>query len=144
MRDPDPLGNDLRLVHRRRGVAKDAACVFCGEKNLEVLVKVECSLLEGHHVGGEANDPELLVPLCLNHHEMEKLRQPGMGIELRRDPERSMPERLVSVLRGLALFFELLASRLAWWADQLAALIVELDGNCPQWRKLKAAGGSTS
>jgi hypothetical protein len=141
MRDPDPIGNDVRRSHRGRGLPKDAACVYCGEQNLEALRLVKASLLQGHHPGGKANDPELVAALCLNCHEIEKLRQPGMGVELHRDPDRSMPEKLVSVLRGLALFCELLAGRLVGWADRLAAFVVALDGNYPAWRDLEAASG---
>lgn len=141
MRDPDPIGNDVRRAHRRRKLPRDVVCVFCGEQNPEALEMVRASLLQSHHVGAKANDPDLEVPLCLNCHAIEQQRQPGMGIERGRDPTRSMPEKLVSVLRGLALFFELLARRLMSWADRLGALIVELDGNCPAWRELEAARG---
>jgi hypothetical protein len=141
MRDPDPIGNDVRRARRRRQLPPDAACVLCGDQNPEVLQLIDASLLERHHVGGKANDQDLEVPLCLNCHEVEKLRQPGMGIELSHDRGRSMPEKLVSVLRGLALFCELLARRLISWADRLAAFVVELDGNCPAWRELEAAQG---
>lgn len=141
MRDPDPIGNDVRHTQRARKLPKDAACVLCGEQNPEVLQLVNASLLQLHHVGAKANDRELEVPLCLNCHEIEKLRQPGMGIDRNIDPARAMPEKLVSVLRGLALFCELLARRLMSWADRLAALVVELDGNCPAWRELETARG---
>jgi hypothetical protein len=139
MADPSPIRGDARRARDRRRVPPDAACSFCGELNPAILREGETGVLQNHHLGGRANDADLEVVLCLNHHHLNTLGQGSAGVELRRDPARSMPERLESVLRGLAVFFELLARQLMGWADGLGALVAALDGNCPAWRALPEA-----
>jgi hypothetical protein len=78
------------------------------------------SVLEVHHLGGHANDADLTVVLCLNCHRRISARMAFAGIDLSRDATRSAPERLVSLLRGLAVFFEQLAQALVLWAHDLA------------------------
>ena len=114
MGDPDPLGVDLLRNRATRRLPADAACVLCGERDREVLGKrpassVQASVLELHHVGGRANDPDMTVVLCLNCHRRMSDRMPLYGVDLGPDPNRSTAERLVRVLRGLAVFFEHLA-----------------------------------
>lgn len=133
------MGNDLRRAMRQRRLPPDAACVLCGQDNPEVLRRERRTVLNLHEPGGKANDPDLWVVVCLNCHELNTIRQLGYGIELGRDPERTMPEKLLSVLRGLVLFLELLAQSVLSWADRLAAFIAELDANCPGWRNWGSA-----
>jgi hypothetical protein len=137
--EPDPIGTDLRRARRARKLSKDAACVICGQDDPEVLRRARRSLLEQHHLGGEANDAKLTVFLCLNHHRIQTARQATTGIELDREPDRTHVERLVSVLRGLALFFDSLAAALMAWAETLAAHVARLDANCPGWRQNEAS-----
>lgn len=139
MADPDPIRGDVQRSRGKRGLSPDAACTFCGESNPAVLRVVKAGVLQRHHPGGRFNDPDLDVVLCLNHHHLNTLGQGSAGVELRRDPERSMPERLEAVLRGLAVYFELLARQLMDWADRLAAFVASLDGSYPGWRALPEA-----
>src|SRR5205085_3674923 len=125
MTDPDPIGNDLRRERRRRGMPEGAACIVCGETDPVALRKARRSVLEVHHLGGEANDPDLTVVLCLNHHRIQTSDQPGAGVDLSRDPERTLPEKVISVLRGLALLFYALARSLTGLADKLAAFVAD-------------------
>jgi hypothetical protein len=136
--EPDPIGTDLRRARRARKLPKGAACVICGRDEPQVLRRARRSLLEQHHLGGEANDASLTVVLCLNCHRLQTARQPTIGIELEEDPQRTDIERLVSVLRGLALFFEGLAQALMEWAARVAAHVARLDANCPGWRQNEA------
>jgi hypothetical protein len=139
--EPDPIGTDLRRARRARKLAKDAACVICGQDDPEVLRRTNRTLLEQHHLAGEANDAKLTVSLCLNCHRIQTALQPTMGIELQEDPRRTDIERLVSVLRGLALFFETVASALMAWAETIAAHIGRLDASSPGWRQREAGAG---
>ncbi len=140
-RDPDPMGNRLRRERRARLLPPDAVCVYCGQDNPEILRRVKRTVLNLHEPAGKANDPDLWVILCLNCHELNTLKQPGFGVDLRRDPDRSMPEKLVYVLRGLATFFQLLVDALMRGADRLSAFIADLDANCEGWRDLGTAQG---
>ena len=129
-RDPDPIGRDLTRTRAERRLPDGARCALCGERDGEVLAErraksVSRSVLEAHHVAGQANDPDLTVTLCLNCHQRFSARMPTRGMDLLLDPDRSVPERLVAVLRGLALLFEQLAASLTDWARQLAQTIDE-------------------
>lgn len=126
MIDPDPIDAAQRSARRTRAVPTDKVCAVCGEQRRP--------LLEKHHPPGRANDAQLTVWLCLNCHTAESLLQRGVGIDLAEDPDRTMPERLVSVLRGIAQFLERLALTLCSWADALAAFLTELDRLWPEWR----------
>lgn len=140
-RDADPMGNRLRREQRARRLPPNEVCVYCGQENPEILRRVNRTVLNLHEPAGRANDADLSVTLCLNCHELNTLRQPGYGVDLRRNPERSMPEKLVYVLRGLATFFQLLVDALMRWADSLSALVVDLDANFVEWRDLGTAHG---
>jgi hypothetical protein len=125
MGNPHPLGLDLLRNRATQRLPADAACVLCGERDREVLAKraassVPASVLEVHHVGGRANDPDMTVVLCLNCHRRMSARMPLYGVDLGPDPNRSSAERLVGVLRGLAVFFEQLARALMVWAQELS------------------------
>jgi len=139
MIEPDPIGADARRAARRRKLPADAACVYCGERNPKMLVTASRSLLDRHHLGGKANDPGLIAVLCLNHHALNTAAQLDAGVEFGDDLTRTMPERLVSVLDGMAVFFALLAEHCALWAQRLADLIVAWDGLNPAWRELPQA-----
>jgi len=119
----------LRLGHDVR------ACALCGEDGENLLKRASRRLVEFHHLAGEANDPDLGVFLCLTHHTWctEQMR---LGIPLSRSERRSLLERLIAVLRGLSIFFELAAKLLGHWADELAGLVSDLDGAFPAWREL--------
>jgi hypothetical protein len=131
--DPDPIGTDLSRARRTRKLPPNAACVICGHTEPDALKRARRSLLEQHHLAGKVNDDQLTVVLCLNHHREQTARQRGMGVELEEAPATDV-ERLVSMLRGLALFLEALAGSCVEWAERLAAHIARLDANSPAWR----------
>jgi hypothetical protein len=141
MLEHDPIGNDARERRRRGRLGADAVCVLCGEGNLDVLHHTSRALLERHHLAGEANDPDATAIVCQNCHAKLSADQQRYAAQLIRDGDRSMPERLVEVLRGLALFFEQLAGWCETWARRLAAFIADLDENAVGWRTLPSAQG---
>jgi hypothetical protein len=129
----DPIRDDARRARRQRRLGTDAVCVLCGECNPEALTKVRRSLLEQHHLAGEANDPNLRVVVCRNDHARLTEAQQVSGVDLRRASERSSLARLEAVLRGLADFFVLLAQALRGWADEIRETIRLLDEGWPGW-----------
>jgi hypothetical protein len=129
----DPIRDDARRARRQRRLGSDAVCVLCGERTPDVLIKVRRSLLEHHHLAGEANDPELTVVVCRNDHAKLTEAQRVSGVELRRASERSSLARLEAVLCGLADFFVLLAQALRGWAAEIRATIKRLDEGWPGW-----------
>ncbi len=133
--EPDPIATDMQHARRVRKTKASAVCCLCGATNPAVLRESRRSILEEHHLAGEANDASLTVTLCLNCHREQSSRQRGMGIELERDDGRTEVERLASFLRGLALFFAALASSLVAFADGLAAHLARLDADWPAWRE---------
>ena len=84
----DPIGNDVRKLRRARRLGPGAACVICGEANRDQLKRMSRSLLERHHLAGRANDPELTVVVCLNHHARLSEAQRDSGVDLHEDPSR--------------------------------------------------------
>jgi hypothetical protein len=132
----DPIGDDVRGLRRQRRLGGGAACVICGETVPVVLLRARRSLLEQHHIGGDANDSGLTVVVCRNHHAVLTEAGRVSGIALDRRAERSSLERLEAVLRGLADFFELLARTLRYWAVELATTVRRLDARWPDWRRV--------
>lgn len=121
VRSSDPIGRDLTKSRAKRRLPAEAHCVLCLERDPEVLgLRPDPSVLEVHHIAGAANDPQLTVVLCLNCHQRMSARMPAYGVELDRSQKRSTAEKVVSLLRGLAVFFELLAKSLMAWAGKLA------------------------
>jgi hypothetical protein len=116
----------LRLERAIRRLPEDAACVVCGE--------TDPVLLELHHIAGRPNDEELVVVLCLNHHRQQSVRQRASGVDLDFRHDRTVPERAISLLRGLALMFTSVAVGCRWMADQLGACSARLDADFPEWR----------
>ena len=129
--EPDPADAMLRRERKARRLPPGAACVICGE--------TDPLLLEVHHIAGAANDPGSTVVLCLNHHRQQSADQGAAGVDLDSRRTRTLLERIVSWLRGLALFFAMLATGCRDMADRLAAFVEELDANFPGWRALPKA-----
>ena len=146
MIERDPIGNDLRARSREARLGIDAACLLCGEAEPSAL-RVEAveatslppRLLEDHHLAGRSNDRDLTIRLCRNCHSKLTSMQLCAGADLSSSDARSMPERLVEVLSGLGLFFEVLAQSCARWAESLRAFVTSLDERHPGWRKLPTA-----
>jgi hypothetical protein len=110
---------------------------LCGEQNPTALMRVNRSLLEGHHVAGRVNDDALVAIVCHNCHAVLSEAQRDSGVELHDDTGRVSLERLEAVLRGLADFFEQLVRNMRGWADEIARTVSFLDDNHPDWRQPK-------
>lgn len=78
---PNPIASEVRRQVQARRLPASAACVICGETELEALhqEKVSRHLLEAHHVAGRANDKDLLAVLCLNCHAKATVLQHEVG-----------------------------------------------------------------
>lgn len=74
-------------------------------------------LLEDHHVVGKNHDPNLVVFLCRNCHYKVTEGYLQAGIDMRYEPNTQ--KRIATMLKALAVFFELLAERLRQWAALL-------------------------
>jgi hypothetical protein len=116
----DPIGDDLRKLHRSRRLGAHAACVICGEQNPPALRRVPRSLLERHHLAGRANDPGLTVVLCLNHHALLSEAQRDSGVDLRRRTPSNPMLRAAAQLNGFADLFEQAAPSCRQLAHELA------------------------
>ena len=135
MDEADPIGNDRRRSRQARRLPPDAACALCGETQVATLRLGDRSLLEGHHVAGEANDRALLVVLCLNCHTKATSGQLDAG--------RSRQARPPVASNGWSLpygrwvpFSNCWPNACYRWAAQLAQVVVVLDEYLPTWRTL--------
>lgn len=126
-----PIENDARKAARGRRIA-GSACALCGLTDPDVLVAVDRTLLEFHHVAGVANDPAAGAWLCRNCHALVTEAQRDFGVDLRHDEDRASLERLEAALRSLASFFVLLADRLVAWADSVSEHMASDDGPRPR------------
>ena len=113
----DPITPAVRQARRSRRVGTDAACVLCGYRTPESLLRVGRTLLERHHVAGCANDADLTVVVCRNcHGELtEALRDAGVSMEA---PPNAVTAT-VQLLRSLAVFCDDLAHSCRRHADEL-------------------------
>jgi hypothetical protein len=137
MKQPDPIRTAARRAKRERAIGPDAACCICGQAQPEALKHIRRSLLERHHVVGNANDNSLTAVVCLTHHAIltERLERRGVSMGEPRD----LLQMLVMIFRALADFFHLLADALLRWADDVTRLIEAQDAAFPTWRELPEA-----
>lgn len=123
--DNDPIGTAGRRRRRqKRFPMENPVCLFCLEPNLECLTPVSpdwlrarCALINLHHVVFEENDPEFVVPLCLNCHRKihEALAQAIIHPECPNDPTA----RVALMLDSLAIFHYMEAEAIQRWAALL-------------------------
>ena len=129
MTGPDPAANDRRQATRRRRLGRDAACILCGARHLDVLIQ------ERQHIALVENEPAVDVVLCKNCHAVvqESLRRAGV-VEWEPVAD-TFVERQVSMLRGEADFLQLLAESRRTAADRVEALVLRLDKELSAWRE---------
>ena len=133
----DPIASETRRAKRERLLGENPACVLCGLTAIESLRAVERSVLEAHHIVGEANDDELTVPLCRNCHALISERERDAGVPRKRPA--TVLHKLLAVFRAFAVMFAALAQKCAAWAEALRGLIERLDAACPEWRAFEEA-----
>jgi hypothetical protein len=135
--DPDPIGSDARRNRQVRRLPPEPACALCGESEIAVLKShnVKRSLLEEHHVGGRANDDEVVAVLCRNCHANATALQLDVGA-IPPGTRASCLDAMELALRSLGTFFELVADACYRWAAQLGQVIAALDEHLPTWRTL--------
>ncbi len=128
----NPAKNMARAAQRERRLGPDAACIICGVKTPEALTLVKKTMLEAHHVAGQAHDDVLTVPLCLNCHRVVTEGQMRAGVAFA--PQETLPERLLQWLRSIADFLRNLSASVERFAAWLCAFIAGLDRDYPDWR----------
>ena len=135
-RAPNPLlpalEQQAREAERQREFGIGAACVNCGEADVNILEYPKARLLEAHHALGRHHDVSVTTPLCPTCHKRlhVQLRVNGMVLE----PQPSVLETVVQVLRGLATLFSVLGVSLLAFAERLARTVGRLDAWQPTWR----------
>lgn len=137
--EPNPIANDRRRARKRHQLPEDAACAFCGERNPDALRPFRRTTTEAHHPAGEANDPDLVVALCMTHHAIVTALGWDAALDLTRRPVTVLA-RAAGALQSLAVFLQALAEALLRLARELLALEAGLDRRLPSWRKLPEAG----
>lgn len=114
-------------------------CLLCREPDLETLtpvtlewlkghgVDISRTLIEMHHLYGEAHDSELIVPLCLNCHRKvhEGLAQVCVSMKL----EADSVARMAIMLDADAVFFEKFAESRRRMAEVLRKTLTPEDSN---------------
>jgi len=128
----NPIANDARQARQKRRMGKDAACALCGITTPEALLRVDRSLLEGHHVVGKAFDDALTIPVCRNCHAILTEGQQRRGCTFR--SQRTVPECIVAMLTHLIAFFHDLGDLLTVWREKIIAFVQGLDTDYPDWR----------
>ena len=135
--EQNPIANDARRAARQRYLGEQAACVFCGEGDPWAVKKTQRSLLEEHHIAGEASDANTSAFTCLNCHRKVTERLHANGASMATPV--TIFDRLVNVLLGLAGFFQMLSDTLSDWVRRLAAFAAALDQAYPAWRSMAEA-----
>ncbi len=128
---PDATGAASREARRQRRLGPNPACVRCGESNPRVL--------EIHHIGGEASDPDLTEVRCRNCHRLITTQHADLGVEMTA-PE-TLLHKIIAMLGGIGTTLIAIGETLLGLAQQLHMLLVALDTD-PRfqgWRDLPAA-----
>ena len=122
-------GARRRRARRQRRLGPDAHCALCPERNIDSLIQVTQSILEEHHIAGEAHDGTATVVLCRNCHARVTAKQVDLGMSFGKS--ESLLETAVAILKSLAALFYVVADMLVWLAEQLAALLRALTDKQP-------------
>ena len=132
--DNSPINTEARRARREQRLGAGATCVLCGESALEVLTQIPRSLIEQHHVVGKNHDSNLKISVCRNCHAKFHEQTAQEGADLREAP--MLLERLLNMLKSLAVFFRMLGDALGEWARRVERLIRDLDKGFPEWRAI--------
>jgi hypothetical protein len=133
----DHIKNDARRAGRASRLGQNPQCVLCPERRRTALTLVTRKFLQLHHVAGRANDPRLLVPLCLNCHADLTDQYRSAGIPM--TPAGNILDRVIACLRGVATFLPGLGQACRRWAEQLERFSTMLDERLPGWRGMPEA-----
>ena len=128
----DPLNRAGRRTRRRQRLGPDARCLSCGRAEPEVLIRAGRSLFELHHPLGQAHEPDLTVPVCLNCHAIFSAAQYDDAIPL--DPQPTVLERIIAIFQALVSFLGGLAKILVEWVVRALRFVAGLDADYPEWR----------
>mgnify|MGYP001267516435 CR=1 FL=1 len=128
----DPLGPSRRRNHRRQKLGPDARCLSCGRSEPEVLIRAKQTLFEQHHPLGQAHEPDLTVPACMNCHAIFSAAQ--VDDDVRLDPQPTVLERIIAIFQAFVSFLGALAKILLEWVLRGLDFIAGLDADYQGWR----------
>ena len=129
----DPMDGPRRRHRRQQRLGPDARCVRCGETNPECLMPVGRSILEQHHVAGEAHEPELTIVVCRNCHALFSAAQQDDGVPL--TPQPTVLERVIAATKATGSTLRVIGEGLLRLGDRGDGVITRLDAAFPDWRK---------
>ena len=129
----------VRAARRQRRIGPDEKCLLCGYANPVVLLRVNRTVLDAHHVSGIANSEDLTVVLCRNCHAevTEDLRQGGVSMK----PPTTIIDRAIQLLKGLRTFWPRVDSAIGDVVLWLEGFAKGLDRDYPAWRNMPEATG---
>ena len=129
----DPLDGLRRRHRRQQRLGPDARCAMCGETNPECLMQVRRSILEQHHVAGEAHEPGLTIVVCRNCHARFSAAQQDDGVPL--TPQSTELEHVNAAIKGIGSALRVIGDGLLRLGDRADGVITRLDAAFPDWRK---------
>jgi len=132
--EKNPIENDKRNASRTRKLGEDAVCILCGLADPTVLEEVAGKYLEDHHIVGQNHDPDATHPICPNCHKKVHIGMMAAGADLETAPHTL--DRLVSIMRALGAFFEMLMKACYRWAQEAEDALKRLTGAVPNWREI--------
>jgi hypothetical protein len=115
--DRDPIGRAVRDAARQRRLGADAACMYCGVREIEALVRTGSRLIQADHLVNRANDAHLTGPACRNCHAIVTARRLDAGVSER--PPASGRAAQYERLKALAVLHRTLADAFDRWAEDL-------------------------
>ena len=127
----DPMDGPRRRHRIQQRLGPDARCVMCGET--AGLMQVRRSILEQHHVAGEAHEPELTIVVCRNCHARFSAAQQDDGVPL--TPQPSVLEQVIAATKGIGSALRVIGDGLLRLGDRADGEITRLDAAFPDWRK---------
>ncbi len=125
--DPQPVNAAARAARRRHRYPPGTVCLTCAESDAATY------LFERSHVAGEANEPELTAPQCLNCHRKKTEKDRDLGVSMQ--PPPTVLHRIAAALAGIGAFLVQLGETLLGYAQALIAIIAAFDVHFPDWRR---------
>ena len=129
----DPIRSSGRR-RRRRTRLTHGVCLRCGEVDPMVLSEQPRLQFEEHHLVGRVNDDATTVTLCRNCHAV--LTEMNRDHDLSMECPPTLADRIVAILRQLALFLPALAALLDKLADRLNTFFNQLTTVYPEWEDI--------
>ena len=129
----DSFADEAARKQRLKALYEGKACARCGETNDERLGGY--SRIDLHHLAGRANDPDLVVYLCLGCHAQAHAQLKEVGVvDLSPKPSRNLLEVIATVLRAMGRTLKDWGEQMLEYGERLFAYIEAQDARDPSWR----------